>query len=97
MSRKSGYKVKDVTGMQNIMFDLKPNRCDSFVYSQIDLDVTELSKYIEKKKTNHSSKPFRRNLLWRKRISVGRKPTTKASRPNTPKRARCSRRTARCS
>ena len=45
MSRKSGYKVKDVTGMQNIMFDLKPNRCESEVYMNAKVDVTEFVKF----------------------------------------------------
>ena len=40
MSRKA-HKVKDVTGMQNIMFDLKPNRCESEVYMNANIDVTE--------------------------------------------------------
>ena len=49
MGRK-GHKVKDVTGMQNIMFDLIPNRCDSEVYMNSDIDVTEFVKYIKKLK-----------------------------------------------
>lgn len=49
MGRK-GHKVKDVTGMQNIMFDLKPNRCDSEVYMNSDIDVTEFVKFIKKLK-----------------------------------------------
>ena len=49
MSRK-GHKVKDVTGMQNIMFDLKPNRCESEVFMSSDIDVTEFVKYIKKLK-----------------------------------------------
>ena len=52
MARK-GHKVKDVTGMQNIMFDLKPNRCDSEVFMSADIDVTEFVKYMKKiKETN---------------------------------------------
>ena len=53
MSRK-GHKVKDVTGMQNIMFDLIPNRCDSEVYMNSDIDVTEFVKYIKKLKENNN-------------------------------------------
>ncbi len=49
MGRK-GHKVKDVTGMQNIMFDLKPNRCESEVFMSSDIDVTEFVKYIKKLK-----------------------------------------------
>ena len=50
MSSRNAKRVKDIHGMEQIMIDLKPHRCDSFVYSQIDLDVTELAKYIDKKK-----------------------------------------------
>ncbi len=39
-----------MTGMQQISIDLKPNRCISDVYLNQKMDVTELSKYIEKKK-----------------------------------------------
>ena len=53
MSRK-GHKVKDVTGMQNIMFDLKPNRCDSEVYMNSDIDVTEFVKYMKKLKEKNN-------------------------------------------
>ena len=47
MARK-GHKVKDVTGMQNIMFDLKPNRCEAEVFINEDIDVSEFVKYIKK-------------------------------------------------
>ena len=49
MGRK-GHKVKDVTGMQNIMFDLKPNRCEAEVFMSSNIDVTEFVKYIKKLK-----------------------------------------------
>lgn len=49
MARK-GHKVKDVTGMQNIMFDLKPNRCEAEVFMTSDIDVTEFVKYVKKLK-----------------------------------------------
>ena len=50
MGSRNAKRVKDIHGMEQIMIDLKPHRCDSFVYSQIDLDVTELAKYLDKKK-----------------------------------------------
>lgn len=55
MSRKFGdrrdaKRVKDLTGMAQILIDLKPNRCDSDVYLSQKFDVTELVKYVEKKK-----------------------------------------------
>ena len=30
--RKDARKVRDISGIQNIMIDLKPRRCDSDVY-----------------------------------------------------------------
>ena len=50
MSTRNAIRVKDIHGMEQIMIDLKPNRCDSFVYSQVDVDMTNLVKYIEKRK-----------------------------------------------
>ena len=43
-------RVKNLTGMGQIMLDIKPNRCDSFVYSNKEVDVTNLVKYMEKKR-----------------------------------------------
>ena len=43
-------RVKDITGMAQISIDLKPNRCDSDVYINQKMDLTELSKYIDKRK-----------------------------------------------
>ena len=57
MARK-GHKVKDVTGMQNILFDLKPNRSESEVYMNSDVDVTEFVKYIKKLKEKNEGVTF---------------------------------------
>lgn len=48
--RRDGKRVRDLTGMAQILIDLKPNRCDSNVYLNQKFDVTELVKYIEKNK-----------------------------------------------
>lgn len=50
MGSRNAKRVKDLHGMEQILIDLKPRRCDSFVYSYKELDVTNLAKYIEKKK-----------------------------------------------
>ena len=50
--RRDAKRVKDITGMNQIMIDLKPNRCDSDVYLNQKFDVTKLVKYVEKKKKN---------------------------------------------
>lgn len=48
--RKYAKRVKDITGMMQISIDLKPNRSVSDVYINQKMDVTELCKYVEKKK-----------------------------------------------
>lgn len=58
MSSRNAKRIKNIHGMEQIMIDLKPNRCDSFVYSHIDFDVTELVKYIQKKKENNEHITF---------------------------------------
>ncbi len=63
MSRKSGYKVKDVTGMQNIMFDLKPNRCESEVYMNAKVDVTEFVKFMKKEKEKNKDVTYFHGFL----------------------------------
>lgn len=48
--RRDGKRVNDLTGMNQILIDLKPNRCNSDVYLNQKFDVTELVKYIEDNK-----------------------------------------------
>jgi len=48
--RRDGKLVKNIDGMHVLMPYLKPNRCDSDVYINYKLDVTELIKYVDKKK-----------------------------------------------
>jgi len=50
MSARNARRVKDLNGMEQVMIDLKPRRCDSFVFEQKDFDVTNLVKYLEDKK-----------------------------------------------
>ena len=50
MKRKDAKKVKDIDGLHNILIDLKPRRCDSDVYINQKIDMTNLVKFIEKKK-----------------------------------------------
>ncbi len=53
--RKDAYRVDDVNGMTQIMIDLKPRRCDSDVYIDQEIDVTNLVSYIKKKKEEDNS------------------------------------------
>jgi chloramphenicol O-acetyltransferase len=50
MGRRDAYKVKDIHGVQNILIDFKPNRCDSAVYMNRKIDMTNFVKFIKKKK-----------------------------------------------
>lgn len=50
MSTRNAKRVKDITGMQQVMIDLKPDRCDSDVYINQKMDVTNLCNYVETKK-----------------------------------------------
>lgn len=48
--RKDAKRVRNITGMMQISMDLKPQRSVSDVYINQKMDLTTLSKYIEKKK-----------------------------------------------
>lgn len=50
MGTRNAKRVKNITGMQQIMIDLKPERCNSDVYINQKMDVTNLVKYINNKK-----------------------------------------------
>ncbi len=63
MARK-GHKVKDVTGMQNILFDLKPKRCESEVFINSNIDVTEFVKYIKKLKEKNEDITFFHGFVY---------------------------------
>ena len=58
MSTRNAKRVKDITGMQQICIDLKPNRCDSDVYINQKIDVTKLMEYMKKKKDEGSDLTF---------------------------------------
>ena len=47
--RRDGKRVK-VDGLHQLCIDLKPRRCDSDVYINQKIDVTNLVDYIEEKK-----------------------------------------------
>lgn len=48
--RRDGKLVKDTDPMHVLMPHLSPNRCDSDVFMDLKVDVTELVKYYEKRK-----------------------------------------------
>ena len=58
MGSRNAKRVKDLHGMEQILIDLKPKRCDSFVYSYKDLDVTNLVKYVDKLKKKNKDITF---------------------------------------
>ena len=50
MKKKFGRRVKDVTGMMQINCDIRPTRQESYLFANQKYDVTELLKYLDKKK-----------------------------------------------
>lgn len=50
MGRKDAKRIKNLDGLSQLLIDLKPNRCDSDVFINQKMDVTELVKYIELRK-----------------------------------------------
>ena len=63
MDRRDGYKVKDIHGMQNILIDFKPNRCDSAVYMNAKIDMTNFVKFINKKKKDIEGLTFYHGIV----------------------------------
>lgn len=51
--RKDAKKVRNLDGLHNVMIDIKPERCDSDVYMNKEIDVTKLIKYVETYKKEH--------------------------------------------
>lgn len=52
--RKDARRVRNITGMQQIMMDIKPNRSVSDVYINNEMDLTKLCAYVDKKKKEGS-------------------------------------------
>ena len=48
--RKDARRVRELTGMGQIIMDIKPGRCNSDVYINQKMDVTKLVEYVEKRK-----------------------------------------------
>lgn len=48
--RRDATKVRNQHGMGNILIDFKPRRCDSIVYMNDKIDMTNFVKYIDKLK-----------------------------------------------
>ena len=48
--RRDAKRIKDINGMYQLMFDIKPKRCNSDVFINQKMDVTKLVEYVEKKK-----------------------------------------------
>jgi chloramphenicol O-acetyltransferase len=63
MDRRDGYKVKDIHGIQNILIDFKPNRCDSAVYMNTKIDMTNFVKFINKKKKDIEGLTFYHGIV----------------------------------
>ena len=49
-------RIKNLSGTEQMIIDIKPHRCDSDVYINKKIDVTNLVKYIEKSKKKEETK-----------------------------------------
>ena len=58
MSTRNAKRAKDITGMQQVMIDLKPNRCDSDVYINQKMEVGKLVEYLQKRKKDGDEVTF---------------------------------------
>ena len=61
--RRDGKRVRDIHGFQNILIDFKPNRCDSVVYMNVDIDMTNFVKYMRELKKEHKDLTFFHGLV----------------------------------
>ena len=62
--RKDGKKVRNLHGMQYLLIDFKPNRVDSSVYMNVDIDVTEFVNYMNKLREKDKSITFFHGLVY---------------------------------
>ena len=56
--RRDGYKVRDAGAFQKFLLRIKPLRCDADVFINQKIDVTNLVKYMEKKKKENPDERF---------------------------------------
>lgn len=56
--RKDAVRVRNMDGMHMIMCDIKPLRADSDVYIHHKIDVTELVKYVNKRRKDEEDLTF---------------------------------------
>ena len=61
--RRDGDRVKDINGFQYVLFDFKPGRCDSAVYMNVDIDMTNFVKYMRDLKKEHKDLTFFHGLV----------------------------------
>ena len=54
--RKDAKKVRDMSGLNQILIDLKPKRSLGEVYVNTDIDVTNVVKYLDEYKSCHEDK-----------------------------------------
>ena len=52
MKKKFGKRVKDISGMMQLNCDIRKTRQESYLFANPKFDVTELMKYLEKRKEN---------------------------------------------
>jgi len=68
--RKDGVWIKDIDGLHFLMPHLMPNRCESEVYIEERLDVTNLVAYLEEK--NGSDAPYKTTIFHVLATAIGK-------------------------
>ena len=61
--RKDGSRVRNIHGTQNILIDFKPNRCDSAVYMNHKMDMTNFVKYMDKMRKQNEGLTYYHGLM----------------------------------
>ena len=61
--RRDAKKVRDIHGMQNILIDFVPRRCDCTVYMNTKIDMTEFVKFIKNKKSEIEGLTFYHGIV----------------------------------
>ena len=72
--RRDAYLVRDIDGVHSLMPFIKPKRCDSDVYINQKIDVTELVKYMKKKKKEDSEYTYFHLFLAAMAMTVYNRP-----------------------
>ncbi len=61
--RRYAERIRDIHGFQYILIDFKPKRCDSSVYMNVKIDVSEFVKFMNELKKEHEGLTYYHGLV----------------------------------